>query len=505
MTRDPFLWAILILATALRLYHLGHQSLWLDELMSITSSTGHQQVIEKLLPENRIIAHPPEVTAIRNERPGTSVWRTMDREVHPPLYYLMLRVWRTVAGDGDVAARLLSVLASLIAVLLIYDVGRLLFDVVVARWASLLMAIAPPQIVFAQEVRSYTILVALALGAASALLRLRAHGVSFARVGALCLCSLGLALTHYFSIGALTAFAIYALLAMEPRARRAAFLAWLVAGCIFVVVWGPFILKQGHNTNPGFLNDAGGDHLARTSWRLLTVPGRFLVSSMFAASPRFERFLWLAAPLAFVLPVGFIERRRALLLPFLWLICSLLLLTALDGARDTKLLGLIRYSLIASPPFYLLLSALFSHCGRTARHLLPALATAVALVALPVAYQPFKQDWRRVAQFVGEHVGPGQVVVIPVAVVDGDWWGYAWQLYTAISHYAYSPDRSILILNRPATPALLAQLHDAPGVWLLSYRGVSPAEVLPGCSPGPSVELWPVAVAFPVTINLPAQ
>jgi hypothetical protein len=104
------------------------------------------------------------------------------------------------------------------------------------------------------------------------------------------------------------------------------------------------------------------------------------------------------------------------------------------------------------------------------------------------------------ARYLGAQASARDVVVIPVAVIGGNFWGYAWQLYTAISQYAYSPTRPVLILSRPATPQLMARLGAASGVWVISYRGVSPTEVLPGCVPEAPVNFFPVAELYRVHI-----
>ena len=38
---------------------------------------------------------------------------TLDEEVYPPLFYLVLRLWRDVLGGGEMAARLLPCAASM--------------------------------------------------------------------------------------------------------------------------------------------------------------------------------------------------------------------------------------------------------------------------------------------------------------------------------------------------------------------------------------------------------
>jgi uncharacterized membrane protein len=81
----------------------------------------------------------------------------MQDATHPPLYFFLLRLWRDIA-DGDLSSRLLSVLCSLAAIAFLYDTVSKLNGPTAAMYAALLMAIAVPQIEYAQATRNYTLL-----------------------------------------------------------------------------------------------------------------------------------------------------------------------------------------------------------------------------------------------------------------------------------------------------------------------------------------------------------
>jgi len=61
---------------------------------------------------------------------------------------------------------------------------------------------------FAQEARPYALLLALGMGTMDALARIATRGDNPRRLIALGLCLLGMALTHYFSLGALLASSV---------------------------------------------------------------------------------------------------------------------------------------------------------------------------------------------------------------------------------------------------------------------------------------------------------
>ena len=123
--------AILGLATALYCYQLGYESLWFDEAYSIESAQGP-------LNFNR------------------------------PLYFLLLRLWMRI-GIGEAWLRSLSVLFGLASVALIYGLGCRLAGKTTGRIAALLLTLSPLAINHAQEIRFYTLSLALGLAGSLAL------------------------------------------------------------------------------------------------------------------------------------------------------------------------------------------------------------------------------------------------------------------------------------------------------------------------------------------------
>ena len=77
--------ALLLLAAALRFHRLGAQSFWNDEGNSARLSERSLQLIVE----------------------GTA------SDVHPPLYYLLLRGWRELAGESEFGLRSLSAFAGI--------------------------------------------------------------------------------------------------------------------------------------------------------------------------------------------------------------------------------------------------------------------------------------------------------------------------------------------------------------------------------------------------------
>lgn len=127
---QAFLIAVLLLttATAFRVYHLDRRSLWYDEAVTADASRGS---LGEMLEKTRLYSAPL---------------------VHPMLLYGVERFARDVA-----AVRMPSVVASLLAILLMFGMERAGVDRMACLFAATLMALSATQIRYAQEVREYSL------------------------------------------------------------------------------------------------------------------------------------------------------------------------------------------------------------------------------------------------------------------------------------------------------------------------------------------------------------
>ncbi|NUB89828.1 glycosyltransferase family 39 protein [Haloterrigena sp. SYSU A558-1] len=126
------LYPIVLVAAALRLFRLESESYWVDEVVSVTIVTSNT-------PFELLVSVP-------------------GNDPHPPLYYLLLSGWTTVFGTGELATRLLSALVGVATVVVLYGVGRRLFDRQVGAIAAVLVAVSPFHVWYSQEVRMYNLL-----------------------------------------------------------------------------------------------------------------------------------------------------------------------------------------------------------------------------------------------------------------------------------------------------------------------------------------------------------
>ena len=126
----------MLLGLGLRVARLESQPLWWDEGYSVWFAT-----------------HPLGQMAALTAQ-----------DIHPPLYYALLRGWTHLMGTGPVALRLLSVIFGALAIPAIYLAGRRLLNRRAALLAALLLAINPLHIYYSQEVRMYGLVALLSVG-----------------------------------------------------------------------------------------------------------------------------------------------------------------------------------------------------------------------------------------------------------------------------------------------------------------------------------------------------
>src|SRR5439155_5899235 len=176
---------------------------FLDEMWSAELASGRGSA-HLHLPDNTLLSPPPELYSLTDAPPWWRVWTTVDVP-HPPLYFIALRLWMSLAGQTDAALRALSVVLSLLTVALLFDTARLLSGRGVALWASVLFALAQPQIDYGRQALYYPLLLLAGMAAANAVARIEKRGASRPRFAALFLATLTALLTHYFCIGAIAA------------------------------------------------------------------------------------------------------------------------------------------------------------------------------------------------------------------------------------------------------------------------------------------------------------
>ena len=212
--------AITAVAAALRWYRLDEQSLWHDEAISV------------------IVARAPLDHILDHFRVGSG---RLPTEHNPPLYALVLHGWFEAFGVGGFQARLLSAVAGVLSVPLIFSLGARLFGSSAGLYAAFLLAISQLGVMFSQEARNYELFLLLVLATTN--LYLIAMTQNSGRAWYLgTVAAILMVLTNYYGV-----FVILALACCTVLYWRSISLWWLggavAAGGLVLLPWFRFALS----------------------------------------------------------------------------------------------------------------------------------------------------------------------------------------------------------------------------------------------------------------------
>ena len=160
---------------------------------------------------------------------------------HPPLYYVMVRLWAQVFGDSSAGVRSLSAVISLLIFPTVYWLCLELFDSAVVGWLAMaLIAVSPLQLYFAQEARQYTLWMVEILGSSAALLRaMRQENKSNWALYSLSLV-LGL-YTHLFTGLIMISHGIYLIIQQQFRFTKT-FINYLISTIAALLMFLPWLI-----------------------------------------------------------------------------------------------------------------------------------------------------------------------------------------------------------------------------------------------------------------------
>jgi len=289
----------LFLGAVLRWFQIGTRSFWYDEAFS--------GLIARLT--------------------LSQIWdNAIAASIHPPGYYLLLHYW-LLLGQSEALVRSLSAIFSLGAIVLIYGLGRWMFDPATGALAALGMALFPFQVYFAQETRMYSLVVLLSVALTWIFLYMvMVKSKWFVWLGYVLIAVAGL-YTHYFFAFLLIALHLWLLLDIV---RLKTIIGRLILADTLVLI---FFLPQLNQA----LNNTGAYLVGGRAWQ---------------SSPH------LLSPLTTIFYLLFAHRSPIWLVPLsLFLTLAILLLVFWDGRRrsksDRQIEAVLWFSLIV--PIFLVL------------------------------------------------------------------------------------------------------------------------------------------------------
>ena len=172
-------------------------------------------------------------------------------DVHPPMYYWLLKFWSSLFGTGELALRSLSLVGMLVAIAFVYLTIRKYFKWDVSVWALVLLSVSPLLIRYSEEARMYGVVAAIVAAATYVFVDLLEKPTTRKRVLYAVLIAIGM-WTHYFTALFWLAHAAYRFIVIRERsshdvARRYFSKEWIMiyGGAILLYLpWVPSLIRQ---------------------------------------------------------------------------------------------------------------------------------------------------------------------------------------------------------------------------------------------------------------------
>jgi hypothetical protein len=460
-----FHWVLLVLilgvGTGVRWDCIGKENLWLDEYWALYLSTGRGG---QLFGEPRdVVIDPPPKVGFADAPAWWHIWNGLGTVTHPPLYFLSLRGWVDLFGESDRAIRSMSAIFSLAGIVVLFSLVRRIRGPGAGLIASAMMAVSPMQIDYSQMTRPYTLLVLVSLLCCHALISMQFRGSTPRRRLLLGAAILAMALTHYFSLGAILAVLAYAVIALKGRVRKDALVS-IGAGLLLAgLVWGPFLwkIRGSFNAYPDFARPSG-NRVELITRAIVTAPAQVLLEP---EGPWTNLECLPLALLAYVVPLLLAIRSREMLLWWLWIVGTIGMLVVVDLFRGTVLVGEIRYSFILSPVIFIVLVTLLPE-GWPGNLVSPVFLSCVAIYGwgrFEAGPWP-TPEWRNLIRFTNQFVGPRDLVAFCGAYSTEPVFDYF-----VMTHYMGPWSRPVIFLKDGPDAAVRRQLAARGRIWIIGH------------------------------------
>jgi mannosyltransferase len=417
---NPKKWlpAILMLGLVLRVFNLTAVALWNDEAFS----------------EFFIHYHWGEMM------------RRISLDVHPPLYYIILRFWSYLFGSGLFALRFLSVIFGILTIYLGYLFVKEAFkNEKLAVLSALFLAINPFQIAFAQEMRMYTLGTLLIL--LSSYLLAKALNTNKTSIWIYYGVSVAACFyTHYYLFFSVAAQGLYFLFYMwrEKKFMIKGLLSYVLSVILFLP-WIPTLIQQILRVETNY-------------W--IQKPNRFAVSSTFwsmtfGGHGTDHITLTIITPIVLALVIYFyikseVQMRWLLMLAvFLPVICALAL-------SFKQAIYLDRYFVFASLYFSIMIAATFFLVAKyTTRRTLTTIFIVASVIIFLKNWADMgwntKPGMKAAAAYLNGNARPNDKIYVGLSAV---YFTFEYYNQTPIKPLLYSPGPLETIPNFAGTALL---------------------------------------------------
>ena len=433
-----FLVIIMLVATALRFYQLGTESIWIDEHFSILDAESLDL--------------------------GTR-----------PLYYALLHVWMQF-GSSDAWLRSLSIPFSLGSIILLYRLSRrLLSSATVGLMAALLMAVSPLFVGYAQEIRMYALSTFLGLWGTLILAQVLQHPEKIRPISVIGWLVTRLLAVMSTPLNVLLLLPDTLLLFWRFRRNRKVMITFVVGLALVGLLWIPFaqVLSEAA---PRFM---GGWVIYQPDLDMIQILAMLSEVTVFWPMSDLQTLRGAPAPLDWgweriitllytgftgiavsVLGVGVLQlvRKHRHRLELGWLVAWAFLPIAAIAFVSIVSASIWRerYLMLAVPYVFVLLAVGLREIWRHYRAIALAVAIAYAVAVSGGLHHYYTtlyhDDWRGVAEFIRSNEQPGDVI---------GFYGWQWEPQLTVPRYYQGSANFYDLQREPLPQSEAAQSRDS--------------------------------------------
>lgn len=243
---------LLTLQVLLRFVNLEQKPFWGDEADSLSWISGIAD-FKSIAFQGREMS-VGEVLSYQKPHPSSNLIDTYNivHPQHPPLYYLLARLWMQADFFHFTTARSLAALISLLVFPSIYWLCLELFHSSLVGWMAIaIVAVSPFHFLYAQEARQYTLWIVLILLTSLTLLRSMRLQTSLSWLSYIVTLTLML-YTHLLSLTVVFIYSIYAVMQEGFRLTKT-LRAYLLSSFISFLLFMPWLIVIANNS--GFDSD----------------------------------------------------------------------------------------------------------------------------------------------------------------------------------------------------------------------------------------------------------
>ena len=431
---------LLFVGILLRIYDLGEQNYWLDELITLKVAKGSL---------DSIFLGP-----------------------RPPLYLIFAHFWFENFGISENVTRLLSIIFGASSIVMIYIIGKSLFNQKVGVLSAFFMSVSKFQIYYSQELRYYSLYELLTLISFYFYIRFL-NSKSYVHLVLYIFSTILLYYSHDFGILIIAVQNLYLLI--KYKTLRSIIAKWFLSQFVILLGIAPRFIQSFSDKAIG----EGGPNwiVSPRIWSPLNTVYEYMGINKFHYSivDYIAIIFLLIGIVIYFLIIGKQKWIKSLnqsiavfkgswkiknetILVVLWLFVPIALLLIMSEV--IKPMYLNRYLICSAPACYILVALLITKVKKVIPIFIMLITYAILISPGLYDYytKPVRVDWREVGSYINENYKRNSVVLISSLSLEGfNWYNRGHYKYCAL------PERSIDLVEL----FRICKLDDIDHFWLI--------------------------------------